>query len=217
MPTQHPILKGGICLSSLTLDKKTPLVERTKRESGERTFPIWLLFNPKHPVVRHYIWALVLAEIQDKLYRELHTRIDTTNIYIRNAVRDSTIVPNTVTWWDAELTTEIALFREIVTEHQPKILISFGSFPFEFVRRVYEIKPEKGPKYWCTSNLGDEFGKSIEDFDVNKTNRIPLLRRVVESDKFIEDQRHFENYYHYVGTKIAEKIIENKDNLNIWI
>ncbi|OLN28864.1 hypothetical protein [Desulfosporosinus metallidurans] len=204
-------------MSSLTHNKNTPLVEKMKRESGERTFPIWLLFNPKHPVVRHYIWTLVLTEIQDKLYRELHTRIDTTNIYIRNAVSDSRIVPNTVTWWGAELTTEIAVFREIVIEHQPKILISFGSFPFEFVRRVYGIKPEKGPKYWCTSNLGDEFGKSIEDFDVTKTNRIPLLRRVVESDKFIEDQRYFENYYHYVGTKIAEKIIENKDSLNIWI
>ena len=198
-------------------NKDTPLPEKMQRESGDRKYPIWLLFNPKHPFVRHYIWKLVLAEIQDKLYRELHTRIDTTNIYIRNAVTDSRIVPNTVNWWGAEVATEIDLFRKIIIEHQPKILISFGSFPYEFVRRVYKIKPEKGPKFWCTSNLGDEFLKSIENFDVNKTNSIPLLRRVTESDKFIEDHSCFEGYYHYVGTKLAEKIIENKNNLNIWI
>lgn len=204
-------------MASLTLDKNALLVEKTKRESGERTFPIWLLFNPKHPVVRHYIWTLVLAEIQDKLYREIQTRIETSNIYIRNAVSDSRIVPNTVNWWDTELSAEIALFRKIIIEHQPKILISFGAFPYEFVRRAYEIKPEKGPKYWCASNLGDEFVRSIEAFDVTKTNKIPLLRRVVDCDKFIEGHTNFENYYHYVGTRIAEKIIENKDSLNIWI
>jgi hypothetical protein len=204
-------------LSSLTHSKNTPLVDDLKRESGERTFPIWILFNPKHPVVLQYIWKLVLAEIQDKLYRELHTRIDNSNIYIRNAVSNSKIVPNAVNWWDSELITEIALFREMVIEHQPKILITFGAFPFEFVRRVYGLKPEKGPKYWCTANLGNEFGKAIESFDVTRTNRIPLLRRVADSDKFMEDHSNFENYYQYVGTKIAEKIIENKDSLNIWI
>ncbi|MDP4127209.1 MAG: hypothetical protein Q8912_09725 [Bacillota bacterium] len=204
-------------MSSLTQNNDTPLIDKIKRESGERTFPIWLLFNPKHPIVRHYIWAHVLAEIQDKLFRDLHTRIDTSNIYIRNAVSDSEFVTNTVNWWGAELSSEIALFREIVMEYQPKILISFGAFPFEFVRRTYEIKPEKGPKYWGTTNLGDEFSKSIESFDINRTNRIPLLRRVTESEKFIQDDGNFENYYHYVGTKIAERIIENKDSLDIWI
>ncbi|KJR46851.1 Uracil phosphoribosyltransferase [Desulfosporosinus sp. I2] len=204
-------------MSDLTYNKNTPLSEKIPRESGERTFPIWLLFNPKHPVVRHYIWKLVLAEIQDKLYRELHTRIDTTNIYIRNAVSDSRIVPNTVNWWGSEVATEIDQFREIIIEHQPRILISFGSFPFEFVRRAYKSSPEKGPKYWCASTLGDEFVKSIEKFDINKTNIIPLLRRVTESDKFIENHTYFASYYHYVGTKIAEQIIENKDSLNIWI
>lgn len=217
-------MKGGIRLSSLTLDKGIPVVQKVKmkRETGERSYPIWLLFNPKHPAVRHYIWTPVLAEIQDKVYRELRTRIDTTNIYIRNAVSNSGIVPNTLNWWGTDVANEIELLREIVLEHQPKLLITFGAFPFEFVRRVYEIKPEKGPKAWGTSNLGDEFGKAIDTFDINKTNRIPLLRRVIESDKFIEDDTHFcgkdvDSYFHFVGTKIAERIIEYKDCLDIWI
>jgi len=218
-------------MSGLTLDKETSVAEKngTKRETGERSYPIWLLFNPKHPAVRHYIWTPVLAEIQDKVYRALHTRIDTSNIYVRNVVSDSGIVPNTLNWWGTEVSQEIGLLREIVKEHQPKLLISFGAFPFEFVRRVYEIKPEKGPKAWGTSNLGDEFARAMGTFDIGKTNRIPLLRRVIDSTKFIEDNNHFrrseedysfedvDNYFRFVGTKIAEKIIEHKDHLDIWI
>ena len=205
-------------MSNLTLNKYISLDTTIKRETGERAYPIWLLVNPKHPAVRHNIWTPVLAEIQDKVYRETHTRIDTSNIYIRNVVSDSRIVPNTLNWWGAEVAKEIELFREIVLEHQPKILISFGAFPFEFLRRVYEIKPEKGPKYWGTSNLGDEFGRSIENFDINKTNRIPLLRRVISSGKFIEDHNYFgRKLLSLCWKKIAEKIIENKNKLNIWI
>lgn len=218
-------------MSGLALDKDISSVEKMKikRETGEKSYPIWLLFNPKHPAIRHYIWTPVLAEIQDKVFRELHTRINTTNMYIRNVVSNSGIVPNTLNWWGTEVSNEIELLRELVNEHQPKILISFGAFPFEFVRRVYEIRPEKGPKAWGTSNLGDEFGRAMKSFDINRTNRIPLLRRVVDSGKFIEedpdlhkeDEDHYfeevDNYFHFVGSKIAEKIIEHKDSLDIWI
>ncbi|WP_242833820.1 hypothetical protein [Desulfosporosinus sp. OT] len=192
--------------------------KKNKREAGDKAYPIWLLINPKHTAVRHNIWTPVLAEIQDKVYREIHTRIDSRNIYIRNAVKDSAIVPKTLNWWGAEVSKEIELFREIVFEYKPKILITFGAFPYEFMRRVYEIKPEKGPKSWGTAILGNEFGRSIENFDINKTNKIPLLRRVVTSGKFIEDYNDFsENYFQYVGSKIADKLIENKDSFNIWI
>jgi hypothetical protein len=192
-----------------------------KRESGEKSYPIWVLFNPKHPI-NHDNWTPVLDEIQDKVYREMNTRIETTDIYFRNAVSDSRIVPNTLNWWGPEVAKEIELFREIAFEYKPRILFSLGAFAFEFIRRVYEIKPEKGPKAWSTSNLGDEFGRSIESFDINKTNIIPLLHRVGASANFIDTANYFsrkdgEHYYRYVGTTLAEKIIENKDRLNIWI
>jgi len=190
---------------------------RQKREWGEKTYPIWLIFNPKHPAVRHYIWTPILSVIQDNVFRKLRTRIDTANIYIRYAVSDSSIVPNTQNWWDFKVDREIQEFRDLAAQYEPKLLISFGAFPYEFVRRVYTIKPEKGPKYWGTTNLGDEFAKSIENFDINRTNQIPLLRRIVASGKFVEDPFYSENYFEYVGTKIAERIIENKDCLDIWM
>ena len=213
-------------MSSLILNEDIPLSEKRGRDSGNKAFPIWLLVNPKYTAVRYDIWRPVLDVIQDKVYRELHTRIDTTNIYFRSAVSNGGIVPNTLNWWGREVAKEIDLFREIVLEYKPKMLISFGAFPFEFMRRVYEIKPEKGPKAWGTSLLRDEFERSMENFDINDTNRIPLLRRVVTSDNQRENQRESlnfmsrterESYFHHIGTKIAEKIIEHKATLNIWI
>ncbi len=192
-----------------------------KRESGEKSSPIWIINNPKHPI-SHDNWTPVLDEIQDKVYRKLNTRIESSDIYFRNAVRDISIVPNTLNWWGPDVCKEIELFREIATEYKPIILLSFGAFAFEFLRRVYEIKPEKGPKAWSNSNLGEEFEKSMENFDINKINMIPLLHRVGSSASFIDTDNYFwrkdgENYYRYVGTRLAEKIIQNKDRFDIWI
>jgi hypothetical protein len=183
-----------------------------KNETGNKSFPIWLLFNPKHPGVRHSIWTPILDKIQDKVYRAIETRIDTTNIYIRNAINDCGKVPNTLNWWATEVSKEIELFRESVLEYKPKILITFGAFPYEFVRRAVRIKPEKGPKYWSNSNLISEFEQAIKNFDINNTNRIPLLRQMNSSNGIEMSQ-----YLHYVGNNLAEKVIENKNGLDIWI
>ena len=193
-----------------------------KIELGKRTYPIWLLINPKYPDVRYDIWRPVLDEIQDRVFRELQTRIDTSNIYIKSAVDDIGIVPNTLNWWAKEVAKEIELFRKLVREHRPKMLVTFGAFPFEFARRVNEVKPEKGPKAWSSMILRNEFDKSMENFDINETNTIPLLRRVLTTDKYIETHNYMsltdrETYFQHVGTKIAEKIIKNKSNLDIWI
>jgi len=192
-----------------------------KRESGERSYPIWILFNPKHPI-SHENWTPILSEIQDKVYRKINTRIETANIYFRNVVNDCRFVPNTLNWWAPEVTKEIELFKEIALVYRPTIIISLGAFAFEFLRRVYEIKPEKGPKAWSTTNLGIEFERSIEGFDINKTNIIPLLHRVEAGANFIVNDHLFngkdsENYYRHVGANLADKIIENKDRLDIWI
>lgn len=193
-----------------------------KQELGKRTYPIWLIINPKYPAVRHDIWRPVLDEIQDRVFREFQTRIETSDIYIRSAVNDGGIVPNTLNWWGREVAKEIEFYREIVEEHKPKMIISFGAFPYEFTRRVFEVKPEKGPKAWSSSIIQDEFERAIENFDINQTNRVPLLRRVIATDKFIENRNFLsrtdrETYFQHVGAKIAEKIIENKENLDIWI
>ena len=229
--------KGVIRLSNLARNKYSPSVDIRKKESGDRSYPIWLLVNPKYPADRHDIWAPILDEIQDRVYRKLNTRIDTENILIKNTVSDIKIVPRTVNHCaseeaetvdevdeaeEAEEAEEIVKLRESVLVHQPKILITFGTMTYEFVKRVFDRRPEQGPKYWSTTNLEDEFERSIANFDIKQTNSIPLLRRIMKSGKFHEDHNYFsweenEHYFRDVGAKIADRIIENKDSLKIWI
>ncbi len=212
----------GFDMTRLTYYSNQSNEDNLNRELGDRAYPIWLLINPKYPAVRQDIWRHVLDEIQDRIFREMQTRIDTSNLYIRSAVSDGGIVPNTLNWWGNEVAKEIKYFRGIVDEYKPKLLISFGAFPYEFARRVFEVKPEKGPKAWNSSILKDRFEQSMKTFDINRTNRIPLLRRVIATDKFNETQNFLsrterETYFHNVGSKIADRIIENKDHLDIWI
>ena len=204
-------------MSSLALNNYSTFVDRMKVECGDRSCPIWLLVNPKNPADIYDIWTPIIYEIQDKIYRKLHARIDSRNIFVKNAISDIGRVSNASNCWALEITKEIVLLRESVLKHQPKIVITLGAVTNEFVRRVLDIRPENESKYWNTSNLGEEFERSISNFDVNQTNWIPLLRRVTKSDNPIKDWEDSEIYYRDVAAKIADRIIENKDSLKIWI
>lgn len=211
-------------MSNLLPDSYRPLVNKMKKQSGDRSYPIWLLVNPKYPTVLHDIWAPILYEIQDRVYRKLHLSIETENIFVQNTVSDIGVVTKNLNTWASEVAREIELLKENIIEHQPKILITFGTTTDELVRRVFNLNPANVPNYWSTTNLEEEFERSIADFDINKTNRIPLVRRVVKNSKFIDDRTYFawedndtDNYFREVGIKIADRIIENKDSLKIWI
>lgn len=206
-------------MSGLARDKYLPLLER---DLGNINSPIWLLINPKYPTVINEIWRHVLDEIQDKVYRAIESRIDNNNIYIRSVVSDCGIVPNSLNWWSKEVAVEIKLLRELILEYDPKMLISFGGFPFEFLRRVFEIKPQKGPRYWSAAIIEDEFDKSLKKFDMNHANIIPLVRRVGSRERLIEKNNCFssndkEEYFLYAGAQISEKLIQHKESLKIWI
>ena len=200
----------------------TPLIDNIQTEAGDRSFPIWLLVNPKYPTDRRDIWAPVLYEIQDKVFRKLRKRIDTKKIFIKNTVSDIGIVPHTTNCWATDAAKEIDQLRESVLEHQPKILITFGTITYEFIKRIFDVRPENGPKYWSATDLGNEFEQSIASFDINQTNRIPLPRRFMKRGKHTENRKHWsredsENYFRDLGSKIADRIIENYDSLKIWI
>lgn len=209
-------------MSSLVLNKYSAAVDAMKNESGDKSCPIWLLINVKSPSARYDIWNPIIDGIQDKVYRKLRKRIDTQRIYMKNVVSDIGIVSKTMNGWATEVANEIEILKKSVFEYQPKIIITFGTLTQELVRRFFEISPEEGPMYWSTTNLGAEFERSIANFDINQTNLIPLPRRVIKNGNFIEDSTYSswedgENYFRDVAAKIAEKIFENKDSLDIWI
>lgn len=202
-------------MPSLLLDNYSISVDSMMKESGDRSFPIWLLVNPKYPTDVLNIWNPIMYEIQDKVYRKLHARINSRNIYIKNAVSNIGRVSNTSN--ESEANNNIAMLKKSVSEYQPKLIITFGTITTEFVRRVLDTRPEKEPNYWSTSNLGDEFERSIANFDITQTNWIPLNRRTMRATTSIKDWEEGKGHYHDVAAKIADLFIENKDSLKIWI
>jgi hypothetical protein len=204
-----------------------------EREVGNQKFKIWLLgdsepknwqailntpFDPRHPI-RHNIWTPIIDLIQDELFRNCQKRIDTNEIFIRNAVDDPCKKPNdNLENWDNndDLKKEITEYKNIVEQNKPIIIFSFGSFSYEFARRCLNELQEKNYKYWNTEKLGEEFRERVSSFDINKTNIIPLLHRSIAGGKFIESHNYFcnenkkdANYFEYTSNEIAKLIEKN--------
>ncbi len=210
---------------------------KMKKEVGQIEFPLWLLgdsnpknwehylrspFDPRHPT-RHNIWTSILDEIQDRVFRARRLRIDATRIYIRNAVEDPDTRPDRyTTTWSSMLDDEIASFYNALVYHKPSILISFGSFSYEFARRALDIAPIHSVNYWSTKRLGGAFRAQIEAFSPSHVNTFPLLHRSISGRHLISSHNHYcgrgsDNYFTYVAEHLAKKFLEHQDALDIWI
>lgn len=128
-----------------------------RQESGSPTAPIWLLadsepaewrdqlcgpLDPRHPV-RHNIWTPVYDAIQNVVFVRGRRRLDGRTLYVRNAVVSARVKPSawSVTW-AGELAEELEEFARLVAAHQPRIILSFGAFSFEFGRRTLGEQPK---------------------------------------------------------------------------
>ncbi|AET67684.1 hypothetical protein Desor_2076 [Desulfosporosinus orientis DSM 765] len=203
-------------MRSVVLNEYSNSSVKMIRESGDQSSPIWLLVNSRYPNDVFDIWTPILYEIQDRVYRKLHGRIDRGRIYIMYASSNIGRVSIPSKPLPAEAATEIVELRKSVLQHQPKLLITFGTITNELVRRVFDQQAEDGPNYWKTTNLEDEFQRSIMNFDINRTNWIPLIRKV-KGRKSLQDWEESERYFREAAINIADKIIEHKDSLNLWI
>lgn len=186
------------------------------RESGDQSSPIWLLVNSKYPNDVFDIWTPILYEIQDRVYRKLHARIDRGRIFIMYASSNIGRVSNTSKFLPAKTAAEIIKLRKSILQHQPKLLITFGTITNELVQRIFTEQTEDGLDYWKSANLEREFERSIVNFDITRTNWIPLIRKV-KGWKSLQDWEESERYFREAATKIADKIIENKESLKLWI
>jgi hypothetical protein len=178
--------------------------------------------DPRHPI-RHNIWTSVLDVIQRCVFEKMESRIDSSNIFIRNAVGDSIDKPsdNQVDWNKPQTETELQYLQGIIHQYRPIMIISFGAFSFEFARRAL-FEPKLNYGYWTAQTLGQEFRDRINGFDIRKTNLIPLLHRSIAGGKFIQSHDYFcgsnnSNFFDYVGGQIAELLILHRYELNIWL
>jgi hypothetical protein len=208
-----------------------------KPEIGDKNFPIWLLgdsnpkkwqdilvtpLDPRHPA-RHSIWTPVLEVIQDRVFRKSRSRVDTSSIYIRNAIEQpENKPPENSTTWDSSLEKGIEDFHQTLDHYRPALIFSFGAFSFEFMRRSLQETPTHHYRYWDTNNLGIEFRQRLECFDPDTVNSLPLLHTSISRGRFYESHNYFSqqvggNYFEYVGNQIADKLLAYSQQLKIWI
>jgi hypothetical protein len=208
-----------------------------KNEVGNKNFPIWLLgdSNPKnwqdilitpldsrHPA-RHSIWTPVLDVIQDNVFRKSRKRVDTSSIYIRNAIENPIDKPpEKQNNWSTNLDQVNEVFSQLLFQYQPVFVLCFGSFSFEFARRALKQEPNHPFGYWGARNLGIEFRQRISEFNLGRINALPLLHTSISRGRFIESHNYFTqqeggNYFEFAGNQIANKLLLDCQQLNIWI
>ncbi len=206
-------------------------------EVGNRDFPLWLIgdsnpaqwqdrlstpLDPRHPV-RHNIWTSLLDVMQEGVYREARLRIDSSRLYIRNALADPGKKPSpSEREWGKPVQGEISQLQQLIEGHHPVALLCFGAFSFEFVRRALGEAEQRKYGRWTAKKLGEEFRARMAAFDVTRPNAIPLLHRSIAGGKFIEAHEYFcgekgANYFQRVGTTLSHVLLENRKHLAIWI
>lgn len=210
------------------------------RDSGDKSSPFWLLgdSNPtrweeklndpldsRHPA-RHNILTPILDGVQDAVYRACRLRIDSRKLYIRNAIASAAVKPSGQDQaWDARVQNEVEVLATLLALHRPPILLTFGSFSYEFARRASGHNPGHPHRYWSSDRLGEAFRSAIEQFDPDGLNIIPLLHTTIARGRFLESHAYFTgvsdaNYFEFVSEELAKRLIQHIDNpsfLRLWI
>ena len=207
------------------------------KETGSRESSIWLLgdsnpvhwyqvlatpFDPRHPA-RHNIWTPVMEVVQDELYRQARLRVDTSKLFIRNAIEDPVNKPaGTASAWSVHVLGDVQDFHGMLTRYKPIFVFSFGAFAYEFARRALSETPEYAHAYWGARRLGADFRERVAKFSPDMPNVFPLLHATIARGKFIESHNYFcddngANYFEYVGRQVASLFLANRERLNIWI
>ena len=201
--------------------------------TGDPEFPIWLIgdsppeawadkldtpLDPRHPA-RHSIWTSVADPMQDRLYRQRKLRLDTSQLYIRNAMNQPLATPiiNEQTRQSQEA------LKELLGKYNPRIVLTFGVSAFMISLLASSEVPQRFFK--TTKLLGEQFRSRIKNYDDHKVNIIPLLHASIARYRFLEAHRDFvgasgqvpPNYFDYVGTTLADLLLAKFSDKSIWI
>lgn len=207
-----------------------------RREAGDPSFPIWLLgdsnpaqwenvldtpLDPRHPA-RHSIWTPVLERIQDDVYRLCGARLDTSSLYVRNAVADASTKPGGARAEWGPVTAEVVALRDLLDRYRPHLVLSFGAFSFEFTRRALGEELPRAFSYWGARRLGDEFRARSRGLEPGRIHLLPLLHVSIARGRFVQSHEYFcgeagANYFEYVGNAIGDSLVRHRRELPVWI
>jgi hypothetical protein len=164
--------------------------------------------------------------MQTALYCQDKRRFATDSLYIINAVKNPASKPKaTDVDWLPELKDKASMLGFKLSDCQPKVVITFGAFAFEFVRRTLNEEPLRPFGYWTTKRLGDEFKRRVASFDPSVMNVLPLLHVSISRGRFLESHKYFvgegaeepPNYFKFVGTALADLLLRQGKKLPIWV
>ena len=206
------------------------------REAGSKAYPIWLIadsspprweehlrqpLDPRHPA-RHNIWTPILEGIQGHVFQAVRSRIDTTDLYVRNAVHNATDRPARRADWPPYVAMETRDLLDLITRYRPKLLLTFGAFACEFTRRSLDLGPPRAVSYWTSKKLGAEFRRGIEDFNPARIGHLPLLHVSIARGHFLQGHGDFTgpgdaNYFDYAAREIAALLLAHRDAFSIWL
>ena len=211
-----------------------------EKDVGDKRFPIWPLgdsnprnwerrlntpLDPRH-LARHNIWTPVLDGIQDRLFRESRARLDTRQMYIRNAIQNAHEKPeNWNVSWNENLEQELTDFRKDLEEYNPRLLITFGAFSYEFARRSRNEDPVHPHGFWGAERIGLEFRKAIGSMHLDRINVVPLLHATISRGHFLKSHELFcgyegANYFEDVALSLSEVLLVNQNMpelSGVWI
>lgn len=172
-----------------------------QRESGNRNSSIWLIgdssppiweedldepLDTKHPA-RHNIWTPVLEGIQSQVFLGDRRRVDDSQLYVRNAVHNPGDRPSYgARNWGPNLCEYIDHFSQLLGAYAPPMVFTFGAFAFEFSRRslVRELD-RRSRRHWTTKKLGQEFARSVKEFNPEDVKVFPLLHVSIARGQFL--------------------------------
>ena len=206
-------------------------------EGGNRHFPLWVLsdlepsyleenlkgpFDYRHPS-RHIVCTSVFNAIQLHVYKSIKKRVDEDSFSYYTTFPKKVEKPkiNDVIW-EKGIHDEISELKKDMDTYGPTIILAFGAFTYELLRRTQENSAARSYGSWTPAELGGEFKTCVNDFDINAVNILPLMDRSILGWKFLESHEQFvgkknADYFQYAGREIARLLVTYQDELDIWI
>jgi hypothetical protein len=167
--------------------------------------------------------------MQGALYRQEKRRFASDHLYIINAVKDPDDKPiGTAIDWPTVLQEKHGALRGKLSHFRPKVVLTFGAFAYECVRRACGEELLFPFGYWSTKRLGEEFKKRLALFESARVNVLPLLHvsisrgrclKIIKSHSYFvgEEGKGPANYFEFVGTGLAQLFLAKCKHLPIWV
>jgi len=174
--------------------------------------------DPRHPT-RHTIWTPILDHIQDRVFGACSSRLNTRDLYIRNAIENADHKQK------APLVHQAVLqFRDMAmcAGNRPIMILCFGQFAFEFARRACDEPSSSSDLWgeWRVEELGREFQRRVACVSPERVTALPLLHAIVARrfdechGKFVQEETG-ENYFEYVGRHLASALITHRSTTRL--